>query len=71
MALAAEQGLASLAFPAISTGVYGYPLPQATEIAVAGVRAAPAGSVRRVIFACFDAGDRCGLPGGRFPIADL
>ena len=55
MALAAEQGLASLAFPAISTGVYGYPLPQATEIAVAEVRAVPAGSVRRVIFACFDA----------------
>ena len=55
MALAAEQGLASLAFPAISTGVYGYPLPQATEIAVAEVRAALAGSVRRVIFACFDA----------------
>ena len=55
MALAAEHGLMSLAFPAISTGVYGYPLHQATEIAVSEVRAAAAGSARRVTFACFDA----------------
>ena len=55
MALAAKHGLASVAFPAISTGVYGYPLRQATEVAVAEVQAAPVGSVRRVIFACFDA----------------
>ena len=53
--LAAEHRLASLAFPAISTGVYGYPLPQATEIAVSEVRAAPAGPLRKVMFACFDA----------------
>ena len=32
--LAAEQGLQSLAFPAISCGVYGYPLDQACAIAV-------------------------------------
>ena len=55
LALAAEHGLTSLAFPAISTGVYGYPLDRATKIAVAEVRAAPAGSVRKVTFACFDA----------------
>ena len=55
LGLAAEHGLASLAFPAISTGVYGYPLDQATDIAVSEVRAAPAGSVRKVTFACFDA----------------
>ena len=54
MALAAEHGVASLAFPAISTGVYGYPLHEATEIVVSEVRAAPAGSVCKVTFACFD-----------------
>ena len=55
MALAAEHELASLAFPAISTGVYAYPLREATEIAIAEVQAAPASSVHRVTFACFDA----------------
>lgn len=55
MQLAAEHGLRSIAFPAISTGIYGYPLELATPIAVNAVRAgATAGSsVERVIFACF------------------
>ena len=55
MRLAAEQGLRSIAFPAISTGIYGFPLELATPIAVNAVRAAePAGtSVERVVFACF------------------
>lgn len=54
--LAEEHALGSLAFPAISCGVYGYPLEAATQIAVREVRAhAAAGrSVRRVIFACYD-----------------
>jgi O-acetyl-ADP-ribose deacetylase (regulator of RNase III) len=55
-ALATEHGLASLAFPAISTGVYGFPRERAAKIAVAETRqvlaAAPA--IERVIFACFD-----------------
>lgn len=54
LALAQENGVASIAFPAISTGVYGYPLTPATEIAVRTVRAASAGTVD-VIFCCFDA----------------
>lgn len=56
MQLAAEHGLRSIAFPAISTGIYGYPLEPATSIAVSAVRAAvPAGSsVARVVFACFN-----------------
>jgi O-acetyl-ADP-ribose deacetylase (regulator of RNase III) len=58
--IAAERGLASIAFPAISTGVYGFPLERAARIAVVEVRralAAPA-SVARVVFCCFSGGDR-------------
>ena len=40
-------------FPAISTGIYGYPLDDATAVAVAAVRAAPTG-VEDVRFVCFD-----------------
>jgi O-acetyl-ADP-ribose deacetylase (regulator of RNase III) len=56
LALAREQGLKSIAFPAISTGIYGYPLEAATEVAVATVRdeLARPGSLERVIFACFN-----------------
>jgi O-acetyl-ADP-ribose deacetylase (regulator of RNase III) len=53
--LAREHKLKSIAFPAISTGIYGYPLADATRIAVSTVREfAPAGSLSHVIFACFD-----------------
>jgi O-acetyl-ADP-ribose deacetylase (regulator of RNase III) len=46
--------LTSLAFPAISTGIYGFPIDQATPIAVATVRRAAKGtSLEKVIFACF------------------
>jgi O-acetyl-ADP-ribose deacetylase len=53
--LAEENGLASVAFPAISTGIYGYPLPAATAIAVRTVRAASHHHLREVLFACFSA----------------
>ena len=55
--LAAEHGLTSIAFPAISTGIYGFPAERATEIAVATVAEALAAtpSIERVVFACFDA----------------
>jgi O-acetyl-ADP-ribose deacetylase len=55
LAIAQGSGLRSVAFPAISTGIYGFPLGQATAVAVATVRReleAP-GSIERVIFACF------------------
>ncbi len=55
MQVAAEHGLRSVAFPAISTGIYGYPLELATSIAVSEVRAAleAGSSIDRVVFACF------------------
>jgi O-acetyl-ADP-ribose deacetylase (regulator of RNase III) len=54
MRLANEKGLKSIAFPAISCGVYGFPIPRASEIAMREVMQAGQGSsVEQVIFACF------------------
>jgi len=53
LAIAQSHRLTSLAFPAISTGVYGYPKEPATEIAVREVKA-HAGALEHVIFCCFD-----------------
>lgn len=55
LVLAREHGCRSVAFPAISTGIYGYPLEEATEIAVRTVRdfAAEAAPLELVHFACF------------------
>jgi len=44
----------SIAFPAISTGIYGYPLDAATVIAVATCRETPAEHLELVRFVCFD-----------------
>jgi O-acetyl-ADP-ribose deacetylase len=53
--LAREHHATTIAFPAISTGVYGYPLAAATAIAVETVRSyTPAGTIERVIFACYN-----------------
>ena len=57
MALAESRKLESIAFPAISTGVYGYPLREAAEIAISEVRTFPTKAVRRVVYACFDEAD--------------
>lgn len=56
LVLARDHGCTSVAFPAISTGIYGYPLDAATAVAVRTVRAFAevAGSVALVHFACFD-----------------
>jgi O-acetyl-ADP-ribose deacetylase (regulator of RNase III) len=55
MMLAAEQGAASVAFPAISTGAYGFPPERAAPLAIATVRetAALLRSIDRVLFVCF------------------
>lgn len=53
--LAKEHEVKSIAFPAISTGIYHFPRQQAAEIAVRTVRAhLPPSGVELVIFCCFD-----------------
>jgi O-acetyl-ADP-ribose deacetylase (regulator of RNase III) len=52
--VAANVGATSIAFPAISTGIYGYPLEPATAIAVATVARADT-TIETVRFVCFDA----------------
>ncbi len=56
--LATERSLKSIAFPSISTGVYGYPIERAAPLAVLTVREHARGtSVSEVIFCCFSASD--------------
>ena len=57
LALAAQHGVRSIAFPAISTGVYGFPKERAARIAVDTVHAfveTHPNAFDRVIFCCFD-----------------
>jgi O-acetyl-ADP-ribose deacetylase (regulator of RNase III) len=57
--LAARHGARSMAFPCISTGVYGYPLQAAASIAVETVHATlpDAPSIEEVVFCCFSPSD--------------
>jgi len=57
--IAEAHGLATIAFPSISTGVYGYPAERAARIAVATAQefGAQAANLREVIFCCFSVAD--------------
>jgi len=56
LALAGDHGLASIAFPAISTGIFRFPADRASGIAVAAVTAMlpAAPGLQHVVFCCFD-----------------
>ena len=55
LALARAHGLKTLAFPAISCGIYGYPVPDAARIAVTTVTHCADPALEEIIFACFGA----------------
>jgi O-acetyl-ADP-ribose deacetylase (regulator of RNase III) len=57
--VALEKGGTSIAFPSISTGIYGYPIALAARVAINTVRASleTASSIREVIFCCFSPED--------------
>ena len=59
LAIAAREGLRSIAFPSISTGAYGYPIADASRIAVDVTREALESptTIERVLFVCFSARD--------------
>ena len=57
LAVAEGLGLQSIAFPSISTGIYGYPKTEAAKIAIAKVTVFPAKSLTEVVFCCFSDAD--------------
>ena len=59
MELAVTHAISTLAFPSISTGVYGYPIDLAANVAVTTVRSSlrEFASLQEVVFCCFSPGD--------------
>jgi O-acetyl-ADP-ribose deacetylase (regulator of RNase III) len=60
LALAADHGVKTIAFPCIGTGIYGYPMADAARIAVTSTRSflsATDVGIREVTFCCFSAAD--------------
>lgn len=60
LALARQAGARTVAFPGISTGVYGYPVAQAARIAVGTVRETVTGTgdFDKIVFCCFSEPDK-------------
>ena len=54
LSLAVEHQCMSIAFPAISTGIYGFPKQRAAEIVIATIEADAAPPLERVLLCCFD-----------------
>ena len=56
LGLAVEKGLKTVAFPNISTGIYGYPKKRAAEVAIDAVQSflATNDTLEEVTFVCFD-----------------
>ncbi len=52
--IASENNCKTIAFPNISTGVYGYPKPEAAEIAIKTVQGSNFKGIEKIIFVCFD-----------------
>lgn len=52
--LAEKHGIKTIAFPNISTGVYGYPKKLAAQIAVAAIKSLKKSTLDKIIFVCFD-----------------
>lgn len=52
--LAEENGLVTIAFPNISTGVYRYPKGKAAKVAIEAVKAFQSDVIETVFFVCFD-----------------
>ena len=57
--VAAEHGLRSIAFPSISTGIFGYPVAEASRVALAAIKASLAENpqITEVRLVCFTTGD--------------
>lgn len=59
MEIASKKGIFSVAFPSISTGIYGYPIELAAQVAITAVRSAVQRfpDIREVVFCCFSDND--------------
>ncbi|RMF13267.1 MAG: O-acetyl-ADP-ribose deacetylase [Alphaproteobacteria bacterium] len=73
--LAARSGLASIAFPAISTGIFGYPLDEACRVATRAIRdwikdAGPDSSLQDIRLVAFDMATELALDRARLAILD-
>jgi len=57
--VAATSGILTIAFPSISTGIYGYPIEQAAAVAVSAVQSTlhESTSISEVLFCCFSSSD--------------